>query len=47
MCAFGSLALSPDPGEADMGLLLTISLGCTVFCTLFVVPALLGPPRPS
>ena len=45
MCAFGSLALSPDPGEADMGLLLTISLVCTVFCTLFVLPALLGPPR--
>jgi hopanoid biosynthesis associated RND transporter like protein HpnN len=45
MCAFGSLALSPDPGEADMGLLLTISLACTVFCTLFVLPALLGPPR--
>jgi len=41
------LALSPDPGEADMGLLLTISLACTVFCTLFVLPALLGPPRPS
>ncbi|HUI34068.1 MAG TPA: MMPL family transporter [Stellaceae bacterium] len=47
MCAFGSLALSPDPGEADMGLLLTISLACTVFCTLLVLPALLGPPRPS
>ena len=47
MCAFGSLALSPDPGEADMGLLLTISLVCTVFCTLFVLPALLGPPRRS
>ena len=45
MCAFGSLALSPDPGEADMGLLLTISLVCTVFCTLFILPALLGPPR--
>ena len=45
MCAFGSLALSPDPGEADMGLLLTISLACTVLCTLFILPALLGPPR--
>ena len=44
-CAFGSLALSPDPSEADMGLLLVISLGCTVFCTLFILPALLGPPR--
>ena len=47
MCAFGSLALSPDPGEADMGLLLTISLACTLFCTLFILPALLRPPRAS
>ena len=45
MCAFGSLALSPDPGESDMGALLTISLACTVFCTLFILPALLGPAR--
>jgi hopanoid biosynthesis associated RND transporter like protein HpnN len=43
MCAFGSLALSPDPGSADMGKLLTISLAMTVFCTLFILPALLGP----
>jgi predicted RND superfamily exporter protein len=43
MSAFGSLALSNDPGTADMGLLLTISLGCTLLCTLFVLPALLGP----
>jgi hopanoid biosynthesis associated RND transporter like protein HpnN len=42
MSAFGSLALSNDPGTADMGELLTISLGCTLFCTLFVLPALLG-----
>jgi uncharacterized protein len=45
MCAFGSLALSPDPGSAEMGKLLTISLAMTVFCTLFVLPALLGPAR--
>jgi uncharacterized protein len=43
MSAFGSLALSNDPGTADMGQLLTISLGCTLFCTLIVLPALLGP----
>jgi uncharacterized protein len=43
MCAFGSLALSPDPGSADMGKLLTLSLAMTVFCTLFILPALLGP----
>jgi uncharacterized protein len=43
--AFGSLALSSDPGTADMGELLAISLACTLFCTLFVLPALLGPAR--
>jgi len=45
MCAFGSLTLSPDPGSAAMGKLLTISLATTVFCTLFILPALLGPAR--
>jgi hopanoid biosynthesis associated RND transporter like protein HpnN len=45
MCAFGSLALSPDRGESEMGSLLTISLAATLFCTLFILPALLGPPR--
>jgi uncharacterized protein len=43
MCAFGSLMASPDPGSAEMGKLLTISLATTVFCTLLVLPALLGP----
>jgi len=43
--AFGSLALSPHPGTADMGVLLTIALGCTLFATLIVLPALLGPTR--
>ncbi len=43
MAAFGSLALSPDPGTAEMGLLLSISLFCTLFCALIVLPALLGP----
>ncbi len=43
MSAFGSLALSHDPGTAEMGELLTISLGCTLFSTLLVLPALLGP----
>jgi predicted RND superfamily exporter protein len=43
MSAFGSLALSHDPGTAQMGTLLTISLACTLFCTLVVLPALLGP----
>jgi predicted RND superfamily exporter protein len=43
MSAFGSLALSEDPGTAQMGELLAISLAATLFCTLFVLPALLGP----
>jgi len=41
--AFGSLMLSSHPGTASMGALLSIALGCTLFCTLFVLPALLGP----
>ena len=44
MSAFGSLAISRDPGTAGMGELLTISLACTLFCTLLILPALLGPP---
>jgi predicted RND superfamily exporter protein len=46
--AFGSLALSNDPGTAGMGELLSLSLACTLFCTLIVLPALLGPaPAPG
>jgi uncharacterized protein len=41
--AFGSLALSKSPGMADMGKLLSIGLFFTLVCTLFVLPALLGP----
>lgn len=43
MLAFGSLALSDDPGTAGMGKLLALSLACTLFCTLLILPALLGP----
>jgi hopanoid biosynthesis associated RND transporter like protein HpnN len=46
--AFGSLALSEHPGTASMGVLLLISLGCTLVASLLFVPALLaaiGPPR--
>lgn len=46
MSAFGSLVVSQDPGTAEMGELLVISLACTLFCTLVVLPALLGPTRP-
>jgi len=45
LSAFGSLGLSNDPGTAEMGILLTISLACTLFCTFVVLPALLGPAR--
>lgn len=43
MSAFGSLALSNDPGTAEMGELLVLSLVSTLVCTLLVLPALLGP----
>ena len=45
--AFGSLALSAHPGTASMGLLLLISLGCTLVASLVFIPALLAAvPRP-
>ncbi len=46
--AFGSLALSAHPGTASMGVLLLISLGCTLLASLVFVPsvlAALGSPR--
>jgi hopanoid biosynthesis associated RND transporter like protein HpnN len=46
--AFGTLALSPHPGTASMGLLLVLSLGCTLVATLLFLPTLLctlGPVR--
>jgi hopanoid biosynthesis associated RND transporter like protein HpnN len=47
--AFGSLALSAHPGTASMGILLLISLFCTVVTTLAFLPALLAvvPLRPD
>ncbi|MBV8132376.1 MAG: MMPL family transporter [Alphaproteobacteria bacterium] len=45
--AFGSLALSQHPGTASMGMLLLISLGCTLVASLVFIPALLAAlPRP-
>jgi predicted RND superfamily exporter protein len=41
---FGTLWLSRHPGTASMGELLMISLFWTLISTLFVSPALLGPP---
>jgi hopanoid biosynthesis associated RND transporter like protein HpnN len=40
--AFGSLALSRHPGTASMGVLLLLSLACTVLTTLLFEPALLS-----
>lgn len=42
--AFGSLALSAHPGTSGMGVLLALMLAYALLCTLFVLPALLGPP---
>jgi hypothetical protein len=44
---FGALWLSPHPGTASMGELLMISLVWTLVTTLFLSPALLGPPPPK
>jgi uncharacterized protein len=45
--AFGTLALSQHPGTASMGILLLISLGCTLIASLVFIPALLASvPRP-
>jgi hopanoid biosynthesis associated RND transporter like protein HpnN len=45
--AFGSLALSAHPGTASMGLLLLISLGCTLIASLAFIPALLASIPPA
>jgi hopanoid biosynthesis associated RND transporter like protein HpnN len=44
---FGTLWLSVHPGTASMGELLMISLFWTLVTTLFLSPALLGPPPPK
>jgi hopanoid biosynthesis associated RND transporter like protein HpnN len=45
--AFGSLALSHHPGTASMGVLLLISLACTLVASLVFIPALLASLRPN
>ena len=44
--AFGSLALSGHPGTASMGVLLLLSLACTLVVTLIFVPTLLARAAP-
>ncbi|OQW54678.1 MMPL family transporter [Candidatus Raskinella chloraquaticus] len=45
LVSFGSLALSPHPGTATMGKLLTICLLYTLLTVYVFLPALLGPPK--
>ncbi len=45
--AFGSLALSRHPGTASMGMLLLLSLSCTLLASLVFVPALLATMPPQ
>jgi hypothetical protein len=45
--AFGSLALSGHPGTASMGVLLLISLACTLLASLVFIPALLASLTPK
>ena len=47
ICGFGSLALSPHPGMASMGAVLTIGLAATLVCTLLVLPAFMTPASPE
>ena len=41
IASFGSLMVSGHIGMVSMGQLLTIALGCTLLCTLIVLPALM------
>ena len=43
--AFGSLWLSNQPGISSMGLLLALSLACTLASAALFQPALMGAPR--
>jgi predicted RND superfamily exporter protein len=45
--AFGSLAMSHHPGTASLGVLLLISLVCTLIASLVFIPALLASLRPN
>ncbi len=40
--SFGNLAFSPHIGTASMGLLLSIGMLCSLFCTLLLLPILLN-----
>ncbi|MBK17851.1 MAG: hypothetical protein CMM52_03300 [Rhodospirillaceae bacterium] len=40
--SFASIALSSHPGTASMGILLAISIGFTLLCTIYFLPALMA-----
>ncbi len=40
--SFASIALSSHPGTASMGVLLAISIGFTLLCTIYFLPALMA-----
>ncbi|MGI9500561.1 MAG: MMPL family transporter, partial [Geminicoccaceae bacterium] len=47
IASFGSLAISPHPGMASMGLLLTVAILWSLVCTLVILPALFALVDPS
>jgi len=47
VASFGSLAISPHPGMASMGLLLTVAILWSLVCTLVILPALLALTEPT
>jgi len=47
IASFGSLAISPHPGMASMGLLLTVAILWSLVCTLIILPALFALIKPA
>lgn len=42
LCSFGNLAISPHPGMASMGIVLTVGVVLMLGCTLILLPAFFG-----
>ena len=42
LCSFGNLAISPHPGMASMGVVLTVGVVLMLGCTLILLPAFFG-----
>jgi uncharacterized protein len=47
VASFGSLAISPHPGLASMGLLLTIAIFWSLVCSLLILPSILALASPG